>query len=61
MEYDGTLRLAFDPFRLLALSLAGWLNQCQQEAIDYLEEVCLSGCFRKADAGIGSARQGRRL
>jgi hypothetical protein len=30
--------LAFDPFRLLALSLAGWLNQCQQEAIDYLEE-----------------------
>src|SRR5215831_8756614 len=27
----------------------------------YQGDFCLSGCFRKADAGIGSARQGRRL
>src|SRR5215831_4157125 len=27
-----------DPFRLLLISLAGWLNQRQQEALDYLQE-----------------------
>jgi putative transposase len=27
-----------DPFRLLLISLAGWLNQNQREVIDYLEE-----------------------
>jgi len=27
-----------DPFRLLLISLAGWLNQQQQDVIDYLEE-----------------------
>ena len=32
------MRLALDPFRLLLISLAGWLNQQQQEAIDYLQE-----------------------
>lgn len=32
------MRLALDPFRLLLISLAGWLNQRQQEAIDYLQE-----------------------
>ena len=30
--------LALDPFRLLLISLAGWLNQRQQEALDYLQE-----------------------
>jgi len=33
-----TMRLAMDPFRLLLISLAGWLNQRQQQAIDYLQE-----------------------
>jgi transposase InsO family protein len=32
------MRLAMDPFRLLLISLAGWLNQQQQEALDYLQE-----------------------
>ena len=29
---------ALDPFRLLLISLAGWLKQRQQEVIDYLQE-----------------------
>ena len=29
---------ALDPFRLLLISLAGWLNQQQQDIIDYLQE-----------------------
>ena len=32
------MRPALDPFRLLLISLAGWLNQRQQEVIDYLQE-----------------------
>ena len=36
--YDGTMRLALDPFRLLLLSLAGWLNERQQDVIDYLQK-----------------------
>src|SRR5215831_13146292 len=32
------MRLALDPFRLLLISLAGWLNQQQQDVIDYLQE-----------------------
>jgi len=32
------MTLALDPFRLLLISLAGWLNQRQQEALDYLQE-----------------------
>ena len=36
--YDGIMRLALDPFRLLLISLAGWLNQQQQDIIDYLQE-----------------------
>jgi putative transposase len=32
------MRLAIDPFRLLLISLAGWLNQQQQDIIDYLQE-----------------------
>jgi hypothetical protein len=31
------MRPAFDPFRLLLISLAGWLNQQQQDVIDYLQ------------------------
>ena len=32
------MRPALDPFRLLLISLAGWLNQRQQDVIDYLQE-----------------------
>ncbi len=32
------MHLTFDPFRLLLISLAGWLNQQQQDAIDFLQE-----------------------
>src|SRR6516165_406705 len=32
------MRLALDPFRLLLISLAGWVNQRQQDVIDYLQE-----------------------
>ena len=32
------MHLAFDPFRLWLISLAGWLNQHQQDVIDYLQE-----------------------
>ena len=32
------VRPALDPFRLLLISLAGWLNQRQQEVIDDLQE-----------------------
>jgi hypothetical protein len=28
----------FDPFRFVLISLAGWMNQQQQFAIDYLRE-----------------------
>jgi transposase InsO family protein len=29
---------AFDPFRFMLISVAGWMNQQQQQAIDYLRE-----------------------
>ncbi len=32
------MRLALDRFRILLISLAGWLNQPQQDIIDYLQE-----------------------
>src|SRR5262245_8865637 len=32
------MRGAMDPFRLLLISLAGWLNQRQQEALAYLQK-----------------------
>jgi transposase InsO family protein len=32
------VRLKLDPFRLLLIALAGWLNQQQQDVIDYLQE-----------------------
>ena len=32
------MRLPIDPFRLLLISLAGWLNQQQQDIINYLQE-----------------------
>ena len=32
------MTLALDPFRLLLISLAGWLNQRQQDVIDYLQQ-----------------------
>jgi len=30
--------LTLDPFRLLLISLAGWLNRHQRDVIDYVEE-----------------------
>jgi hypothetical protein len=35
---DGATHLAFDPFRLLLIFLAGWLNQRQQDVFDYLQQ-----------------------
>ena len=32
------MRLALDPFRLLLISLAGFLNQQQQDVIEYLQQ-----------------------
>lgn len=32
------MRQALGPFRLLLISLAGWLNQHQQDVIDYLQK-----------------------
>jgi len=32
------MRMTLDPFRLLLISLAGYLNQQQQEVIDYPQE-----------------------
>ena len=37
-SYAVTMSLTLDPFRLLLISLAGWLNQHQRDVIDYLEE-----------------------
>jgi putative transposase len=36
--YADTMRLGLDPFRLLLISLAGYLNQQQHDLIDYLQE-----------------------
>lgn len=36
--YADTMRMTLDPFRLLLISLAGYLSQQQQEVIDYLQE-----------------------
>lgn len=32
------MRMTLDPFRLLLISLAGWINQQQQDLIEYLRE-----------------------
>src|SRR5215831_4126375 len=32
------MSLTLDPFRLLLISLAGWVNQQQQDVIEYLQE-----------------------
>jgi hypothetical protein len=29
---------SFDPFRLLLIAVAGWINQQQQDVIEYLKE-----------------------
>ena len=40
--------LTFDPFRLLLICLAGWLNQQQQDA--YLgAQICLADVSSKQD------------
>jgi hypothetical protein len=40
--YAVTMSVTLDPFRLLLISLAGWVNQHQREVIDYLvEENCV--------------------
>ena len=40
--YAVTRSLTIDPFRLLLISLAGWLNQHQRDVIDYLQEVIVA-------------------
>lgn len=40
------MRLTLDPFRMLLISLAGYLNQRQQEIIDYLQEETRMLCER---------------
>ena len=32
------MRAGLDPFSFLVVSLAGWINQCQQQLIEYLVE-----------------------
>ncbi len=32
------MHLTLDPYRLLLISLAGWMNQQQQDVIEYLQE-----------------------
>ena len=32
------MHMTLDPFRLLLISLAGWINQQQQDVIEYLRE-----------------------
>jgi len=32
------MKQVFDPFRLLLISVAGWLGQQQRDVIDYLQE-----------------------
>jgi hypothetical protein len=32
------MRLALDPFRLVLISLAGWVNEQEQAVIEYLQE-----------------------
>src|ERR671912_34217 len=32
------MQLVLDPFRFVLISIAGWMNQQQQQAIDYLRE-----------------------
>src|ERR687898_950923 len=32
------MQLVLDPFRFVLISVAGWMNQQQQQAIDYLRE-----------------------
>ena len=36
--YADLMRMTLDPFRQLLISLAGYVNQQQQEVIDYLQE-----------------------
>ena len=36
--YPDEMRPTFDPFRLLLISIAGWLGQQQRDVIDYLQE-----------------------
>ena len=32
------MRRSFDPFRFLLIAVAGWMNQEQQQIVDYLRE-----------------------
>src|ERR1700730_10705115 len=36
--YPDAMRLAFDPFRILLISVAGWLGHKQRDVIDFLQE-----------------------
>ena len=36
--YPDLMCFGFDPFRLLLISISGWMNQQQRDVIDYLKE-----------------------
>jgi hypothetical protein len=45
---------ALDPFRFVLISLAGWMNQRQLHAIDYLREENRFFANNSATGGCGS-------
>jgi hypothetical protein len=47
------MRVRLNPFRLLLISLAGYLNQQQQEVIEYLQEE--NQCYMSNSAAGGCA------
>jgi hypothetical protein len=47
------MRVTLNPFRLLLISLAGYLNQQQQEVIEYLQEK--NQCYMSNSAAGGCA------
>jgi hypothetical protein len=51
--YADTMRVTLNPFRLLLISLAGYLNQQQQEVIEYLQEE--NQCYMSNSAAGGCA------
>jgi hypothetical protein len=60
------MRRTFDPFRLLLISVAGWLGQQQRDAIDYLREATSAVGWRPrprylAVASFGKLRPSSRL
>ena len=49
------MRMTLDPFRLLLISLAGWINQQQQDVIEYLREE--NRVLSRINAGLQPVRR----